>query len=93
LGETRGADSEVDRTALRAGGERQGAAWDLVWFGGYTRSPAAVTGPHLDARITPGSTIHASACVMAPWSRVTAGGVRPTDVVVGLLPLVAWVAL
>ncbi len=52
----------------------------------------AVTGPHLDARITPGSTTPECVCGGAVVEG-HGGRVPPTDVVVGLLPLVAWVAL
>ena len=48
-----------------------GTRVDWVWFGGYTRSPAAVTGPHLDGGKSPGWTMPTWAKAVAPLARVT----------------------
>src|SRR6516165_10906405 len=47
---------------------------DWVWLGGYTRSPAAVTGWHWAGGITPALTTPTSAWVVAPFARVTVCG-------------------
>src|SRR5689334_1409000 len=55
----------------------KGTVLGLVWFGGYTFSPAAVTSWHRDGLYKPASAIVTSAWVEAPLARVTVCGVVP----------------
>ena len=52
-----------------------GTSLDLVWFGGKTRRPAAVTGRHTDREKTPVSTIPSTAVAVLPFGSVTRCGV------------------
>ena len=57
-----------------------GTRLDWVWFGGNTRRPAAVTGPHWDDGKIPAWTMPTMAKAVAPLARVTVCGVAPTRV-------------
>src|ERR1700731_3814741 len=62
---------------LEQAAKGKGTRLDWVWPGGYTRSPAAVTGPHCAGGNIPPSTMPTSAVAVAPLARVTVCGVAP----------------
>src|SRR6266702_7856376 len=66
-----GHDLEVRRAALGTGGEGERHPPGLGLAGGYTRSPAAVTGPHWAGGNIPPSTMPSRAEAVAPLARVT----------------------
>jgi hypothetical protein len=70
-----GHDFEVLGTGLGEAGKGNGIRLDWVWFGGNTRSPAAVTSPHWDCEKAPASRMPSTAIAVAPLARVTDWGV------------------
>ena len=57
--------------ALPQAAKGNGTRLDWAWFGGYTRSPAAVTGPHWAGGNIPPWTMPSRAVAVAPLARVT----------------------
>ena len=62
---------------LEHAGKGNGTFLNWVWSGGYTRSPAAVVGPHGVGGYTPACAMPTRAVAVAPLARVTVCGLAP----------------